>query len=390
MRLSDFGIDERDKAQDCVAILVGPNGSGKSFALLKLAQKYRHRKSVSVICNTAYDRFSGLRGVSRISSGWGRRSPSAVIKNSVCVAIETGRSEFYQLGKILEYCGYKPRIGFKAVLTDEFQINIASLDFYTQKYTSLPDDMRESLSLALDFFKSEKEKEIAWMDPEDSSIGFLRSQHYISILKVESILRKEKILRRIEVYLENHKGTIIQLSDASSGELSLISSLFHMITTVDPSSIILIDEPENSLHPAWQRDYLDKVLAALEYRNIIIVAATHSPIVVSGALSRHRDLINVFRMENGHPRKLEISSRPNAMEEILWRAFEVITPANHFVSTQIADAIDKYDNGEISKADVISILDKMENISFDRKQIEFYSAVRDLLNKVEAKKERGE
>lgn len=47
--------------QEQVAILVGPNGAGKSNFLKGVAEDLRHYRNLLVACNTAYDRFSGMR-----------------------------------------------------------------------------------------------------------------------------------------------------------------------------------------------------------------------------------------------------------------------------------------------------------------------------------------
>ncbi|WP_245337554.1 AAA family ATPase [Shinella sp. HZN7] len=61
---------------------------------------------------------------------------------------------------------------------------------------------------------------------------------------------------------ERHDGEVIELLNASSGELALISSLVFLISSIGQEPVILIDEPENSLHPRWQREYLEKIVAA--------------------------------------------------------------------------------------------------------------------------------
>lgn len=55
------------QSREQVAILVGPNGAGKSNFLRALGSNLRKSRDVAVICNTAYDRFSGMRGIKRIS-----------------------------------------------------------------------------------------------------------------------------------------------------------------------------------------------------------------------------------------------------------------------------------------------------------------------------------
>ena len=57
-----------------------------------------------------------MRGIKRISAGRGSRSPKAVVKDAVANTLDDEDSRFYQMAKILEYCGYSGRIGFRLEL----------------------------------------------------------------------------------------------------------------------------------------------------------------------------------------------------------------------------------------------------------------------------------
>jgi predicted ATPase len=120
------------------------------------------------------------------------------------------------------------------------------------------------------------------------------------------------------------------VQNASSGELSPISSLLFLTAEVESNSIVLIDEPENSLHPGWQRAYVDKVLAALTYRNVSVIIATHSPLLVTGALIAHNNLVSVFQMLHREPQRLRLQnldSGDTSIEAVLWKAFDVVDPS---------------------------------------------------------------
>ena len=149
---------------------------------------------------------------------------------------------------------------------------------------------------------------------------------------------------------------------------------------------VSIDEPENSLHPTWQREYVDKVLAALEYRNATVVIATHAPLVVTGALARFPELVSVFRVNHGDVARLELSGDPKSVEsieEILWRAFEVITPASHFVSEKLVGVVAQLDGGEIDRDAALERVNELDRQSFDDQQRAFFGAVRELIDQVD-------
>lgn len=71
--------------------------------------------------------------------------------------------------------------------------------------------------------------------------------------------------------------TIIIPEELSSGEQHFIIQLITLLMKAENGSLILIDEPELSYHPAWQLDYLKnlrKIATLGEYQFIL---ATHSP-----------------------------------------------------------------------------------------------------------------
>ncbi|WP_368186501.1 AAA family ATPase [Aestuariibius sp. HNIBRBA575] len=67
-------------------------------------------------------------------------------------------------------------------------------------------------------------------------------------------------------------GVEIDMEHASFGQLALISSMLFLATNVGRDPLIIIDEPENSLHPSWQWDYVEKNLVAMNFRNASVIS----------------------------------------------------------------------------------------------------------------------
>lgn len=70
--------------------------------------------------------------------------------------------------------------------------------------------------------------------------------------------------------------TIIIPENLSSGEQHFIIQLVMLIFMADEGSLILIDEPELSYHPAWQMDYLKNLRGIAELGGYQFILATHS------------------------------------------------------------------------------------------------------------------
>ena len=73
----------------------------------------------------------------------------------------------------------------------------------------------------------------------------------------------------------------LSLETLSSGEKHDFIMFYDLILAGDNNGLMLIDEPEISLHIEWQESYLDKLLKICEMNNFQFIIATHSPNIVS-------------------------------------------------------------------------------------------------------------
>ncbi|MBK8264682.1 MAG: ATP-binding protein [Nannocystis sp.] len=82
-------------------------------------------------------------------------------------------------------------------------------------------------------------------------------------------------------------GAPLKLRDLSSGEQHELVLFHELLFDVQPGSLILIDEPELSLHVTWQVDLLADLIAIARLADLDIMLATHSPYIVGD----HTDLM---------------------------------------------------------------------------------------------------
>lgn len=72
----------------------------------------------------------------------------------------------------------------------------------------------------------------------------------------------------------------LSLSDLSSGEQHEIVLLYELLFKVAPNTLVLIDEPELSLHMTWQKSFLPELLSISREIGFSSILATHSPFIV--------------------------------------------------------------------------------------------------------------
>ena len=89
---------------------------------------------------------------------------------------------------------------------------------------------------------------------------------------------------------KSDKGDILKAHQLSSGEQNEIVMLYRLVYEVPDQGILLIDEPENSLHVAWQKTVVDDMKKIADIKRLQIIIATHSPSIVSKGFSMTKDL----------------------------------------------------------------------------------------------------
>lgn len=110
-------------------------------------------------------------------------------------------------------------------------------------------------------------------------------------------LRVEYEPLRLLVDKDEQSLDLSQLSDGERSFLALICDLGRRLALANPelpnplhgAGVVLIDELELHLHPRWQREVRDKLLAT--FPNVQFIATTHSPFIIQSM--KPGELINL-------------------------------------------------------------------------------------------------
>ena len=95
----------------------------------------------------------------------------------------------------------------------------------------------------------------------------------------------------------NARGAVFDIDGLSSGEKQLFFRMMALKMCEANNSVILIDEPEISLHPAWQQ-YILKLYEKIGENNQVIVA-THSPHVIASTAKENVKILT-YAQETKH------------------------------------------------------------------------------------------
>lgn len=107
--------------------------------------------------------------------------------------------------------------------------------------------------------------------------------NYDEYLKDILLLLSFDLIKISDIILQKNDQEEMSLINASSGEQCIIIIMLGIAGNIKNGSFIFLDEPEISLHPQWQEDFMPMLIKAFSiYRSCQFFIATHSPQIVSG------------------------------------------------------------------------------------------------------------
>ncbi len=133
------------------------------------------------------------------------------------------------------------------------------------------------------------------------------------------------------------------LFDLSSGEYHMYTSILGLGFGMTSSTLVLIDEPENSLHPQWQREYMATVIKICGETLVDghLVVCTHSPLIVATA-TQDSTIVDLTLPDA----QVNVASYGASADELLLSQFGVGSSRNHMVVAAIQRAVSLVERGE--------------------------------------------
>ncbi|WP_329922659.1 ATP-binding protein [Stenotrophomonas geniculata] len=362
-------------------IVAGENGCGKSSLLLDLAARAkRKRQDFIAISGTPHHRFGKLRLKDSLLAQGGRRRSGAehVLKLAMRHAIEQDELQLRMLSRTLRHCGFWPVVGIEIVMPKKLtpdQLRRISADLRSQSVSS--DGLLHLLVSVINHYTP---GEVLWIDFDSRHYGHSIETNYTAILIWEQELKRLGVIRGVRLHLRR-EGREHRLAEASSGELSLITSLAFLAVSAKERKFVFIDEPENSLHPRWQREYIDLLYGAIGYSGTQIVVATHSPLIVMAATELDAD-VDAMVLSDTFRDQIDVDS--GGLEKVMAEVFHTFTPRNNYLSRALVEIMDTLEDGAISAVEAKVRVRAIEESGVDRIQGRVLGAVDEMIDKIEA------
>lgn len=124
---------------------------------------------------------------------------------------------------------------------------------------------------------------------------FIRMSSLDGFLKSKDLANKHISVTKKGLVAFDTNGSVIPLRKLSSGEQNLIILYFFLLFKTSPGMLVCLDEPEISMHVAWQETMLADLKTIAKVLDVQIVVATHSIDLVNGNWDNCIDLFEAAK-----------------------------------------------------------------------------------------------
>lgn len=193
---------------------------------------------------------------------------------------------------------------------------------------------------------------------------FLGFQEILKVVLPKTLGFERLEVRMPDVVLVTRTGEF-PLSSMSGGVNSLfgIAWQIHMYGADKESCTVILDEPENHLHPSMQRSLLPDLAKAFPKYKFII--ATHSPfIVTSNPDANVYGLIynDSHRIVSEHLGKVDLAGSP---DKVLREILDVPTTLPIWVEDKISEILQKYEGSPDTEEKITKMFDELKSMGLN-------------------------
>ena len=362
--------------------LIGNNGVGKSRILAELARQYdtdkeTRIKTIPCITDSIYDKFAFGRRSVRIRYFGARNAANAVFQSAIERALAT-----HILNGIVEKTRFVSRLEEFIGMRLELRVTGAhDLDDErkTRLHTLKLEDFIDRRKLKTVDFRSKISKEEEKIVKELIFSRIIPSK--LTKLQAGALRSFIELNPDIDILVTKPgRDQPFPFGELSSGEKSRTLFAAKLLVAADHHSLILIDEPENSLHLHWQMNFHEALVDMLSgIRNFHVVVATHSPIIVSQSAKPGTPDTEVLVLHDdgtAHDKiqfSLVLGSQIDSYDEVLLDFFDTATFQTKSIKEKVADVMvqvaDDPSRVDIRKEELERLLDKQGLDNENRKLV---------------------
>jgi predicted ATP-binding protein involved in virulence len=142
-----------------------------------------------------------------------------------------------------------------------------------------------------------------YLDDSEQKVGVYddllsKIELFVNILNEKRFAFKSIVINGTQgFYFQANNGQRLNLTDLSSGEQQEVVLLYELLFKTNPNTLILIDEPEISLHVIWQKAFIQDLQKIAEIKQISFFVSTHAPQIINDRWDLTRDLFDLANIK---------------------------------------------------------------------------------------------
>lgn len=178
-------------------------------------------------------------------------------------------------------------------------------------------------------------------------------------------LQKLDLLTSASLLFRKNRDKTISSQDLSSGEFHFLTTMIAIQATLKENSLVLIDEPDTSLHPNWQMKYIHNLKELFKsWNSTHFVMATHSHFLISDLENTSSEIIGIKgQAPNIQVHAFNYNTYGWSAEEVLLEVFNVPTTRNLYVYEKVGEILDLValrdeNKNKIGKNDNLEVITK--------------------------------
>lgn len=167
-------------------------------------------------------------------------------------------------------------------------------------------------------------------------------------------------------------GKRLTFDSCSSGEKHILFAYMGVLSRINNNTLILIDEPEISLHPEWQIRYVSTLSKLFDkYQNCCFILASHSHYFVSELKGESSSIVVLRKLLNDDCPKAEIIPYDTyswSAENIIYNVFGIRTTRNFYFESDLSyllNSLEEFDSSEPKRAAIQSQISKLRKYVFN-------------------------
>jgi predicted ATP-binding protein involved in virulence len=162
---------------------------------------------------------------------------------------------------------------------EEKQTDLVSIGLFDARNLtniSFIEKVDDSNKIALSLYVEDMSEKLGLFDELEEKVEVL-----LDIINSRFVYKKMFVRKEKGIYFLDDNGVELAFNQLSSGEQHELVLFYELLFDVEENTLVLIDEPELSLHVSWQTQFLNDLIRVAKNAKFDVLLATHSPQIIA-------------------------------------------------------------------------------------------------------------